>query len=470
VRAALAVLLLATACARPELPPPVQPLVSTPPDPSRAAPPAEEGGLAPLALPEVHSRRLSNGLTVYVVERHALPLVELRYVSRRAGHYNRDAAHGIGRLTAAVLGEEARANVVAIGAEHAQIALIEPSGGFDTALRELARTVQSPVLDPAAIARLRDDAVRASDSRLLNYSVRARALRRLFGEEHPASVPAIGRTAQLRDVERDDVVLFHRARYVPADSALVIVGDVERERAFARAEAELGAWQMTAPLPERPAPPRRLVMRHELHVYHWRSPQARITVAQYAPRIGSDDRLAFTVLGLILAGPSTARIGHELRSEQGVTYGVISDLDLRRDHGVWWIETAVGWRHLVPSLQRIAAALRRATEEPVGADELAIATRLYRESVAAQLETSGGVADLLVSEFVHGTPLAAYADVDRRLAALTPAELLRVAREYLQPLGPFIAAGDLNELDWRLRAGDVGEILLILPDDRIRRL
>ena len=78
----------AAACARqappPQLPPPLYPLSATPDQDFRRTPP-QVGARPPLRVPEVHTERLNNGLTLILLQRPGSRTAAVRYVTRRGG-------------------------------------------------------------------------------------------------------------------------------------------------------------------------------------------------------------------------------------------------------------------------------------------------------------------------------------------------------------------------------------------------
>jgi zinc protease len=118
---------------------------------------------------------------------------------------------------------------------------------------------------------------------------------------HPYRHPIIGWLADLTSMTRDDLYAYYRRYYIPNNARLVIVGDVEADDVFARAERYFGS------IPAGPVPPRqrtvepeqtgerRLVIRRD-------GTTAYLKVGFHAPGISDARFFAALVLDAILTG------------------------------------------------------------------------------------------------------------------------------------------------------------------------
>ena len=70
----------------------------------------------------------------------------------------------------------------------------------------------------------------------------------IYGLDHPYGRPDLGTPASVQSITRDDAVAFYKQIMVPANAALVVVGDVQPDQITAALEARLAAW------PPGPAP------------------------------------------------------------------------------------------------------------------------------------------------------------------------------------------------------------------------
>lgn len=131
--------------------------------------------------------------------------------------------------------------------------------------------------------------------------VMERLIRLTFPEQHPYGHTTIGSMDDLNAATLEDVQQFFRTHYLPSNAVLSIVGDVEPERAFERAETYFGALhgghKPTKAVPE-PLPPLTGTERAETTAD---VPAAAVYLTWRLPARGSREfdavDLAFSILG-----------------------------------------------------------------------------------------------------------------------------------------------------------------------------
>ena len=165
--------------------------------------------------------------------------------------------------------------------------------------------------------------------------------------------PAAGTSGSVAALDAPAVRAFHAARYRPAATTLVMVGDITAEAALRLVEARLGDWT-GAPLPAA-APDARSTASTASTAAPDAVRQGRRSVliakpgaAQSELRIGHRGvprahvgYLPIVVMNAILGGLFSSRINLNLRERNAFTYGASSGFDWRRGAGPFVVSTAV---------------------------------------------------------------------------------------------------------------------------------
>jgi zinc protease len=401
--------------------------------------------------PEVHRRTLPNGLELWTVERRDLPIVNA-VLTVRAGAANDGEEAGLAAVTAGLLSQGsttrsapdfARA-VEQLGIqlnagasiERTTVTLQTLTTTADSAFALLGELVARPAFDSAEVERdrqLRLTALRARRDQPTIVATRVFNAE-VYGEDAPYGHPADGTPASLAAMTREEIAGFYQRYYRPANAVLVVVGDVTPDRAAALATASLGGWEGKAAVTDiaPPAPSPRPAT-----VYLVDKPNA----AQSEIRIGgpgtartSPDFYALTVLNTILGGQFSSRINLNIREKKGYTYGARSSFTFLRGPGPFMASGGVVTAKTDSSLVEFMRELVDIRgSRPATKAEVDFATGSIVRAYPRRLETNAGVAGELADLAHFRLPPSELVDYQQRIAAVTPAEVDRVAKKYLQP-------------------------------------
>jgi predicted Zn-dependent peptidase len=254
----------------------------------------------------------------------------------------------------------------------------------------------------------------------------------LFGA-HPYGRPAL-QDAQLAAIDREKVLAFHRRALSPRGATLVVAGDADPAALRAELEQALAGWTEPAtaetapPLAGRAPAPLSLVDRPG-------SKQANLTIAQAVPiGPGHPDWLAFQVMNQMLGGSATSRLFLNLRVQRGYTYGAYSRVQALGRGTLWTATAEVRNEVTAPALEQMRLEIARMRDEDVAPEALAAVKRYLAGVFLLKNESIGYEADVIAAYERNGqSPSEELATYLRRLDALTPADIRRVAQLYLDP-------------------------------------
>jgi len=258
-------------------------------------------------------------------------------------------------------------------------------------------------------------------------------LESLVFQAHPYRWPVIGWMDDIERIRRDDCVSYFRAYYAPTNAAIYAAGDLDPDETLRRIEDAYGHLPAGPSLPPVPAgePEQRGERRAEVR---YPAQAAAVVVGFRGPAASHSDAAALDVLQACLAVGEASRLRRRLVQEAEVAVSASIGWAWRIDPGVFMIflELAPG-----ASQRRAEEALwkelGRVAARGVAPSEVERARRLLRSSVLHELATMNGVAHALgQSEALLGD----WRDVAKALEqyrAVSPADIRRVAAEYLAP-------------------------------------
>ncbi len=441
------------------------------------------GRPAAFTPPAVQAATLPNGLKLYLVEKHELPLVEARLVVNAGWADDPLDRQGTAALTAdmldeGVVGHDALAlsgAVEALGAElrtesnfdGTQVSLNVLRGKLDEGLALLADVALRPTFPEKEFERLRGNYRGRQKQEAVQPQAQAmnEFQRRCFGAAHPYAQPAsgVGTRQSLDALTRQDLVTFHGSWFVPANAAVVVVGDLTLAEATAAVSRVLGNWRNAStpkrvPLPETGYQGPRLVV-----IDRPGAQQSQIMGGYVGMPRGDVDFPGFEVLNSAFGGQFASRINLNLREDKGYTYGVRSQLAAYRQAGVFLMSAPVQTNATAASISELLAEMRQARgDRPVAGDELADSKGRLVQGFPQRFETFGGTARQLADLLVAGLPVDDWQSYVGRIQALGEADLAAVVARHLDPERVvWVIVGDWSAIQDGLRGLELGEIEVV---------
>lgn len=278
-----------------------------------------------------------------------------------------------------------------------------------------------------------------------NFLANEQTSRILYGS-HPYATIA-PKAADIEKLDRDDLVRLHKARLLPNNAVLVVVGNVERDDLLTKLQDHFGDWpegessQADDPtLPERSERTITIVDRPG-------SAQTNIVLANRAVKRTHPDYFPMLVMNQILGAGASSRVFMNLREEKGYTYGAYTRMDMKRLAGD--IEATAEVRTAVTgdSIKEFFYELNRIRDERVPDEELKDAKNYLTGVFPLRAETQEGMTGLILNQQLYGLPtdyLQTYRD---KVNSVTADDVQRVAREHIHPDRlAMVLVGDAGEI------------------------
>jgi len=254
----------------------------------------------------------------------------------------------------------------------------------------------------------------------------------LYPAGHPYSWTTIGSMADLSAASLEDVEGFFRHYYTPNNAVLAVAGDVNADAVHAMVQRLFG-WiprGETVTKPEIPVP----AIPATRHI----TLEDRVTLPQLTmiwrttPSFAKDDA-AITALASILTGGKNSRLYKRLVYEQQVAQSVNAFNNSQLLSGDLYVQVmGKPGKALGPLENAVNEEIAKLAATPPAADELKRVVTSIETEFVQSLQRVTGKADRL-NEYYYYTGDAGYAAKDlARFRALTPADIQRVAREYLE--------------------------------------
>lgn len=311
-----------------------------------------------------------------------------------------------------------------------------PANHLERLLWAEAERMRSLVVEPGVLASERnvvEEELRQGEARPYGKLFQT-YLPAVSYSTHPYARSPIGKLTDLDAATIDDIRAFHAVYYRPDNAVLVVSGNFR--------QADLDRWVdkyfSDIPQPNRAIPrvivaepPRTKPVTYTVYVPN--TPLPAVAISWAIPPSRSPDDTALAVLDAILSAGESSRLYESLVYRDQIATTAGSRLDDKQMTGAIQLYAILAGGKTVAqgeaALRREVARLRDA---PVTAAELDIAKNLLLTSAIRGRETAAGRASVLTQAvMVDGDPRAADRSI-AALAAVTPADLQRVARTYLR--------------------------------------
>jgi zinc protease len=452
-----------------------KPAWELPPPPPREAPVVQQGALT--------RDSLANGLTLMVLEDHRTPMVVLGVALPRGSAIVDPAEAGLADLTAELMERgagdrdalELATAIEDLGADLAvsvdwdstSVMISGLSRDVDRLFDLLSDVALRPRLAPSEAAKARDEQIAAlaqaqDDPGTL---VAWEALRVLY-PGHRFGLPSGGTPQSVARFDAAAARRYHDEVFRPVEAVFFAGGDVSAADVVALARDHFGpsAWPAADPSPPAPPPPARAPVATRVVVVD--KPdlgQSRIVLAHEGIDRRNPDRVAADIMNQVLGGGGfSSRLMARVRSDEGLTYGVYSGFDLRRQPGPFIVSTFTRVEETGRVVELLLEEMRRIREDPPTDDELAQAISLAVGRFGLGLESSEAVLAGLVNLELYDLPPDSLDTYRTRVRAVDAEAVADAARRFIHPdRVAIVVLGPAEDLVPQLES--FGEVEVVQP-------
>lgn len=392
---------------------------------------------ADFRLPAYETAKLSNGLTVYMMERHDVPLVAVRAVVR-AGAVADGQQAGIANLTgdALLLGSRQFSKkeidqrfdfrgarlTAATSADATVLQADFATDDVPALLPVMADVLQAPVWDKDEFAKLRSRT--QTELRQMKESprnvVQAYYRAMLFSNGAYAN-PVSGTVQSIAALEQKDIAGFYQTWYRPDNAALVVVGDFKPAVMRKELEKLFGSWKAAGTMPA--AAPVGQIQPDQARVWLVNKADAVETTFVFGGKgiaRNDPDYIPLQVINTILGGRFTSWLNDELRVNSGLTYGANSSFAPLAKGGSFAVSSFTATAKTEAALALAVKTYQRLWDKGIDAAALESAKAYVKGQFPPRFETNRQLAELLGDMYVSGFGREQIDHFMRDVDSLTP--------------------------------------------------
>ena len=421
--------------------------------------------------PDTVDTVLGSGLRVIAARHGAVPMVELRLRIPFAGSDPSHPARSEVLAETLLTGTARRSRVdvdtdlAAVGGELRTVVDPERLSISGEALASGSDTLLDVLNDALTGAAYGEQEVAGERDRLVERIAVARSQPRVIAREelqrhrygdHPF-VREVPEAADVAQVTAEQVRALHREAVLPRGAVLVLVGDLDPERAVADVARILGDWTSEAAAGELPSLPG--VRAGDLQLVHREGAvqsQLRLS-AQALPR--TDARYpALQIANYVFGGFFSSRLVENIREDKGYTYGAHSAFEFTRGNGTLLVDADTASEVTAAALLEARYELGRLALVPPSVAEVESARQYAIGSLLTSTSSQAGLASTLVGLASVGLSHDWLSEHPGRLREVTGEQVAEAARFFAPTRFTGVIVGDAERLGEPLR--DLGGVVL----------
>jgi predicted Zn-dependent peptidase len=399
--------------------------------------------------PESQRVTLPNGMKLYLLEDHELPVFDVVAIIRTGDIYDPVDKIGLSSLTATTvrtggtthrspeeLDETLEFIAGSIGSgideENARATLSVMSADIDLGLELFADMLMNPTFREDKVELARNQALegirRQNDD---PKQIASRHLYRLLYSPHPYGNQATTKT--IRNITREDLIAFHERYYRPSSVFMAVTGDFVSGEIVHKIEKAFAAWK---PDPVEFPKVEVATDSNNVGVFHIEKDlnQTSIWMGHLGLTRTNPDLFPVNVMNYILGGGSfTSRMMSEVRSNRGLAYSVQTLFRRRTLRGPFLAVCGTKSSSTIQAIELMRTLMETIRQEPVTDTELDNAKNAIINSFVFAYTSNAQIAEQEMIIDYYGYPpdfLKTYTD---NIAKVTKEDVLRVAQHYLHP-------------------------------------
>ena len=403
---------------------------------------------AAFKLPAYQKMVLKNGLTVYLMEQHEVPMISVSAVFPAGAIYDDPSKSGLASMTASALMTGTKSMTKTkleeeldfIGASVNTYASKESAGlsaKFATKDKDkVFNIIRDVLLTPSFDA---DEFEKEKQLALAQLEQAKESPRSVIGDyfdevsygNHVYANPLNGRTATVSKLTAADAQKFYKTYYIPNGSAIAVVGDFKTADMKAKITSLFSSWEKGTPPANVANKP--IAAASEAKVLLVNKGDARETTFYIGgpgvPR-SNPDYVAMEVVNTVFGGRFTSWLNNELRVNTGLTYGANSGFSRLKNAGTFRISTFTATKNTEAALDKSLEVLNRLHTTGIDEQTLSSAKNYVKGQFPPRYETAGQLAGLLTQMYWYGFDESFINNFQKNVDELTVAKAKEIVAKY----------------------------------------
>ncbi|GAB3962708.1 pitrilysin family protein [Spirosoma harenae] len=398
-------------------------------------------------VPPYQKFKLKNGLTVYLMEQHEVPLINVSAVfdagavqdGNRYGLSNMTAEallFGSSKYTKAQLEEKAEyvgANIDAFaGKEVAKLSASFAVKDQDLLFDIIQDVITKPTFDQAEFDKYKQrQLLQLTQQKESPRGVVTSYFNRFVFEGHPYANPITGTPTAVSAISANDARQFYQKNYTADRAAIAIVGDFDTPSMKKRITDLFGGWKTAAATsPKLTDPTVAFDKNRVLLVNKDDARETTFLIGGKGITQNNPDFIPVTVVNTILGGRFTSWLNDALRVNSGLTYGASSRFATYRNSGTFAISTFTKVSTTTQAIDMALMVLDSLHKTGIDEKTLSSAKNYVKADFPPRYESAAELANLLTDMFSLGFDESFINNFQKNVDGLTVAKTRQIIDQY----------------------------------------
>lgn len=407
--------------------------------------------LPEIQLPNYDRYQLNNGMVIYLVEDHKLPLINGSAIIRTGSRFEPENQVGLAEITGNLirtggtekhsqdeldylLEQKAAAIETEIGTSRGNATFNCLSDDLEEVFALFAEIVRYPIFAEDQLefekSNLVGEIARRNDS---PGDIASREFSKLiYGANSPYARTVEYQT--LANISRDDVINFYRQYVQPQNIILGIVGDFNPIEMKAKIASNFGDWKINTPTPQMQIPEAQQKFTEGIYLVDQpQLTQSNIFLGHLGGRLDDPNYPTLSVINGLLNGFG-GRLFQNIRTSQGLAYSVYGLWQGGYDYsGYFRAGGQTKTETTAQFIQSMYDEIERLRTDPITQKELDYAKDSILNSFVFQFQNPAQTLSRLMTYEYYGYPDDFIFKYQTGVKNTTIEDVLKVAQEYLQP-------------------------------------
>ncbi|MBI4427621.1 MAG: insulinase family protein [Ignavibacteriales bacterium] len=436
-----------------------------------------------LQIPDPTRFELSNGMVVYLLEDHNLPVINGSIMIKTGSRYEPGDKVGLASMTGQVMrtggttsktGDEIDEMLERAGASVETFIGTSSGGANISVLREdidlglgvLADILRNPAFrdEKIELAKISTRSVISRRNDQVGAIVGREFTRLIYGANHPYA--RLTEYATVENITKQDMIDFHKKYYVPNSMIVAFWGDFKTEELKSKIEKIFSDWPRQevafASVPE----PRMAAQRSVNFIKKDDVNQSQIGIGHLGGLLKDLESSQLNLADQAFGGAFASRLFKKVRSKEGLAYSVFSFWGESWDYpGVFRMGGSTKSKTTVEMVRSILQEFDDVVKSGVTDDELKFAKESFLNSYVFQFDTKGEIINRLMTLEFYGYPKDYTQKQQREVQAATKKSVNEaIAKRWNPDALTILVVGKDADFDEPMSAlGNVGTIDITIP-------